>query len=95
MQPYPVAQVAAAAHALSHVRGAISGEADDKSAPHASHCDLCLTAAAIAGGAAISEPPVFTPPAVRHEAPRTFAVEAWRAVPVRAYLSRAPPLASR
>jgi hypothetical protein len=90
----PMAQVAAAVHVLSHARGAISGEADDKSAPHASHCDLCLTAAAIAGGAAIGEPPAFTPPAVRHEVPPAFAVEVWLALPVRAYLSRAPPLVS-
>jgi hypothetical protein len=91
----PVAQVAAACHALSHGRGAASGEADDKQAPQASHCDLCLAAAAIAGSAPLGEPPAFVPPAIRHDLPqRGFAV-GWLALPVRAYLSRAPPEAWR
>ena len=36
----PVAQAAAACHALSHVRGAANGESDGKRAPPADHCDL-------------------------------------------------------
>lgn len=90
----PVAQAAAMCHAVSHLRGAISGEADEKGTPHASHCDLCLTAASIAGGALISETPVFSPPTLRHRAPVARLAGGWLARPIRAYRSRAPPFAS-
>jgi hypothetical protein len=90
----PVAQAAAMCHSVSHIRAAISGEPDDKGAPHAGHCDLCLTAASIAGGALIGTPPVFVPPALRHEAPLTSAATVWLALPICAYRSRAPPFAS-
>jgi hypothetical protein len=90
----PVAQAAAMCHAVSHLRGAISGEADDKGAPHASHCDLCLTAASLAGGALIGTPSVFSPPRLRHQAPLASLASGWLAPPIRAYRSRAPPFAS-
>jgi hypothetical protein len=90
----PVAQAAAMCHALTHVRGEIDGRSDDKSALHASHCDLCLAAAAIAGGGPTSEAPTFRAPAIRHEAPSVTGVGVWLALPVRAYRSRAPPFAS-
>ena len=90
----PVAQAMAMCHSFSHVRAAISGESDDPGAPNASHCDLCLSAAAIAGGAAVGELPTITHPAVRHEAPSADAVAVWLALPIRAYQGRAPPFAS-
>lgn len=90
----PLAQAAAACHALSHAAGTVSGEGENKSAPQAGHCDLCLTAAAITGGGATTPALTFTPPAIGHEAPRTAARGVWLALPLRAYLSRAPPLAS-
>src|ERR1019366_594534 len=91
----PVAQAAAACHVLSHARGVASGEADGKQTPHASHCDLCLMGAAIAGGALLGEPPAFSHPAFRHELPRGGFAGVWLALPIHAYLSRAPPGASR
>lgn len=90
----PVAQAAALCHGVSHIRGEISGEADGKSAPHASHCDLCLTAASIAGGALIAAPPVFIAPGLRHKAPLARLAAGWLALPLRTYRSRAPPFAS-
>ncbi len=90
----PVAQAAAMCHALTHVRDAVGNSGPDKSAPHASHCDLCLAAAAIAGGAPTSEAPRLAAPTMRHETPRSHVVGVWLALPVRAYRSRAPPFAS-
>jgi len=48
----PIAQAMAGVHALSHV----SGERQDDGVAHLVHCDLCLTAANLAGGAAAAEP---------------------------------------
>jgi len=91
----PVAQVAAAAHALSHARQEASRDGEGKAAIQAAHCDLCLIAAAIGGGAPLSEPAAAPPVALRHEAPRAAFADVWLALPVPAYRSRAPPDASR
>jgi hypothetical protein len=91
----PVAQAAAACHALAHVSGAANGQGDGKQAPPAGHCDLCLAAAAISGSAPPGEPPAVLPATIRHELPPAGLVVGWLALPVRAYLSRAPPDASR
>jgi hypothetical protein len=90
----PMAQVAAACHALSHTSDIVNGQAEGKQAPHASHCDLCLSAAAIAGGAPPGATPVFAQPALGHAPPGQAFADVWLAQPVRAYLSRAPPHAS-
>jgi hypothetical protein len=90
----PVAQVAAACHVLSHTADIVSGQADGKQVPHASHCDLCLAAAAIAGGAPFSMPSVFAPPVLGQALPGQGFDDVWLAPPARAYLSRAPPPAS-
>jgi hypothetical protein len=90
----PVAQVAAACHVLSHTGDIVSGQADGKQVPHAGHCDLCLAAAAIAGAAPLSTPSVLAPPLLEHALASQGFDELWRAPPVLAYLSRAPPLAS-
>lgn len=92
---FPVAQVGAAWHALSHDRIETSRGADDKQAPAQTHCDLCLMAAAIGGGALVADLPVLTPPSIRHELPQAAVVDAWLALTARAYRSRAPPFASR
>lgn len=83
----PLAQAAAAAHELSHVRALAS----DKSAPAALHCDICSVAAAVTGGAATSEAPVILhAPASLHE-PASQA-PGWHAADEAAFfLSRAPP----
>jgi len=55
----PLAQVAAAAHEVSHVQGS-----KDQSAPVAVHCDLCAVAAAVSGGAAPSANAAVAPPTI-------------------------------
>ena len=83
----PLAQVAAAAHEVTHVRAAVS----DKSGQPAPHCDLCAVAAAVTGGGAASTAPVVVhAPAVEHRAswqPQTPQAPAH----VAHFLSRAPP----
>jgi hypothetical protein len=81
----PLAQVAAAAHEVSHVR------ALDQGAPATVHCDLCVAAAAVSGGAATAGAPVLAH-APNPAAPIAFDVPA---APERRhialFLSRAPP----
>ncbi len=89
----PLGQGAAAWHALSHTRADASGERDGK-ALHGTQCDLCLSAATVAGGALPGEPPALPSPSARHEAPRAPTLADRVATPARAYLSRAPPFAS-
>ncbi len=48
----PIAQAMAGVHALSH----LTGERQDEGLAHLVHCDLCLTAADLAGGAPAAEP---------------------------------------
>ena len=91
----PVAQVTASWHALSHAEADASGARDPRYAPHLTHCDLCLTAAAIDGGMPLGEPPLLSQEVTRQERPRVTPVTFWVASPARAYLSRAPPIASR
>jgi len=83
----PLAQAMAGVHALSHV----TGERQDDGIAHLVHCDLCLTAANLAGGAPAAEPGPL-PEGVAVEAvavaPLTSAIErdaAWRPP------ARAPP----
>ena len=47
----PIAQAMAGVHALSHV-----SDSRDDGIAHLVHCDLCLTAADLAGGAPAAEP---------------------------------------
>src|SRR5437764_10334716 len=65
----PLAQLAAAAHDLSHARPAI--EAGSKSTPANAHCDLCVVAAAIAGGGAPSSTPTLLLADIRTDSPAT------------------------
>jgi len=89
----PMGQSVAAWHALSHTR-ADSSDADGKQAPHPTHCDLCLTAAAVSGGALPSQAPALPQLSARHAAPQAAADSVWLALPALAYLSRAPPRSS-
>jgi hypothetical protein len=89
----PLAQGAAAWHALSHTGADLSPEHDGK-ALHATHCDLCLTAADVIGGVLPGEPPPLFFATVRHTTPLPQPVGAASVAPARAYLSRAPPFAS-
>ena len=87
----PVAQLAAATHALSHARQAVNRDEPNPQAPHLAHCDLCLTAAAIGGAAPAAASTVIVVSSVRSSLP-TGALDAQSATPpVLAYRSRAPP----
>jgi hypothetical protein len=90
----PVAQLTATWHGFSHIAAASSAPDDERQAAHATHCDLCLTAAAVAAGAlpGTGSVAIFAP--VQLEAPQ-FAFSGIRAaLTAPAYRSRAPPLAS-
>jgi hypothetical protein len=85
----PLAQVAAAAHELSHVQA--SAAAGSKSAPVAAHCDLCVVAATIGGGGAPSTAPTIALAHVESAAPLSREPAARAAEPFDAFSSRAPP----
>jgi hypothetical protein len=87
----PAAQAAAGWHALSHTGSVAPGDGDGKLARHLTHCELCLSAVAVTGGALTckSEPPAGSP-GIDVTAQALSSV-VWLAPPVRAYLSRAPP----
>ena len=87
----PLAQGVAAAHAVSHAD--FTGERDGK-ALHISHCDLCLTAAAVTGGALPSQPPALLVDPAPHAMPLAQPVGVMSSAPAWAYRSRAPPFAS-
>jgi hypothetical protein len=91
----PVAQSAAAWHSYSHLRAGASEREQDKQAPHTAQCDLCLSAAAVIGGALMGRPPSLAVFAARHALPQPAATSVWQALPTLAYLSRAPPSALR
>lgn len=87
----PLTQTVASVHLLAHVQMQAEGEADGKSALHKEHCDLCLTAGALLGGAlpvqALASAPILLP----FEAPGMRAGSVWQVAPLRLYQSRAPP----
>ena len=85
----PLAQSAAALHGYSHV----GTEADEHrdAALQASHCDLCLTAAALAGGALPSRPSQLVLAAGPVSVPRAAAASVWQGLATPGYQSRAPP----
>jgi hypothetical protein len=91
----PLAQACAAWHALSHARAELAGDPADGKALHpASHCDLCLVAAAVSGGAPPGVAPAVHVDATAHPAPSALQESVRASAPARAYLSRAPPPAT-
>lgn len=92
----PLAQSAAAWHAYSHAATAVAGTPDDGgAAAHATHCDLCLTAAAAGGPGLPGAAPALAPDAdASHRRPDT-PTSALPARRLAAYRSRAPPSSSR
>jgi hypothetical protein len=88
----PLAQVSASWHAMSHLQ-LDTADADGKQTLHQSHCDLCITAAAVHGGALPGEPPRLVLGAVRHVVPQAVVASVWTAPAARPYQSRAPPIA--
>ena len=90
----PVAQAAATLHAFSHI-GAHTGEpSKDKQAPQATDCGLCVTAATVGTGVPANGMPSPPLPLARHEQAGPALRAPGPTVSVRAYRSRAPPLAS-
>jgi len=87
----PTAQAAAAWHAISHTPVESSGDAGGKPVVHLNDCALCLTAAAMSGGALVGQLQGVTDSAARYPAPLVAAEDVWPPFPPRAYLSRAPP----
>lgn len=77
----PLAQVAAAAHEVSHT----------PATPASIHCDQCALAAAVSGGAAPSTPPALWLPDTPEAAPQAPAATVRAGEPFTAFSSRAPP----
>ncbi len=90
----PVAQIAAATHALSHASQAGSHDESHPQAPHLVHCDLCLMAAAIGGAAPAAIPSTLPMVSFEESHPGDVADTPLANATVLAYRSRAPPLAS-
>jgi hypothetical protein len=96
----PAAQAAATWHDVSVApfagRHAEHGRDTGQKRLHdPAHCDLCLTAAALAGGALPLMSPDALPALGRHETPCVEATHGQPGLRAQAYRSRAPPLASR
>ena len=90
----PLAQTAAAWHGYSHVARLTQPKAADAHAL-GSHCELCLAAAAVSGGALASRAPTLPLTAARHARPALPANGLPSAAISLAYQSRAPPTALR
>jgi hypothetical protein len=88
----PVAQLAAATHALSHARLASSRDDPHPQAPHVVHCDLCLIAASVGGAAPAAAGATFIAPTLPSSLPEGVIAAPRAAVTVLAYRSRAPPV---
>ena len=88
----PIAQTAASWHLLSHAPSGDSSEADGKQLLHPTHCELCLSAAALIGGAPPVQPPGLPHATARHERPNAAASSVWLAPTAPGYESRAPPV---
>jgi len=85
----PLAQAAASWHAVSHLQ--LEADSDGKQVLHATHCDLCLTAAAVHGGVPAGDAPQLAHQTLRHTAPLAVASSPWLGVFLRPYESRGPP----
>ena len=87
----PMAQLAAATHALSHARAESSRDEPNPQAPHLVHCDLCLAAAAIGGAAPAASTATFVVPSLPASLPRDVVADPLSTATSLAYRSRAPP----
>jgi hypothetical protein len=87
----PVAQTAASWHVLSHA-GARQTEDASQQALDQDLCDLCVSAAALLGGAPLRATAPWPANHSLAEAPRFNPSAAPVLAPVRTYDSRAPPL---
>ena len=87
----PLAQLAGASHLLSHKASQAAGDADSKQALHQVQCELCVTAAAVVGGAPGTEPQARSALSPQTQAPEHPAASAPGVGSAAAYASRAPP----
>ncbi len=91
----PLAQAAANSHVLSHWQDQRIARTVDHAAAQGDPCDLCLTAADLAGGGAPGAPlqvPQFELP---DSVPLLRSGSVWSAPVTPLYESRAPPFVSR
>ena len=90
----PLAQAAAAWHAVSHAhRDAVVGGVGKQAVPQ-SPCDLCLAAAALGSAAPATVQAAFAVAAVDDDPPAARRRSGPSVRPSRAYYSRAPPFVS-
>jgi hypothetical protein len=89
----PLAQIAANWHAQSHWDNERSSSTKDALA--GAHCGVCLNAAAVTGGSAVSTPLVIAHAPPRHHGVVLAEGPRWTAALLRAYESRAPPFSFR
>jgi hypothetical protein len=87
----PMAQTAATWHVLSHVNSEQREDTDGQKAIHQGHCDLCLSAAALVGGAPVASSPALPAVKVMHELTVADVRSISLSTAPRAYDSRAPP----
>lgn len=88
----PLSQSMATWHGYSHAPSRAAEHRDDAQAAHGTHCDLCLSAAALGAGALLSAVPGLLPLAGTAPAPQARPGRLRLASPALAYRSRAPPL---
>ncbi|WP_298233310.1 hypothetical protein [uncultured Azohydromonas sp.] len=86
----PLAQAVAAGHAVSHLAGG-QDASDEQQALHAAHCELCITAATVAGGALPAALPSLPPLDAAQAMPAAVLTQPWLPTPAPVYDSRAPP----
>lgn len=87
----PMAQTAATLHVLSHVNSERVDGFDGKQAVHHGHCDLCLSAAALIGGAPLASSPPLPAAKLLLEVAIADSDDLRLPAAPRAYDSRAPP----
>lgn len=87
----PLAQTVASWHLLSHVSIEQSRAPDGHHALHIDHCDLCLTAVALTGGALGVQSIFLAAVAQSAQAPTPPSSPVWFVRLQRLYESRAPP----
>lgn len=90
----PMGQTAASWHVLSHVHSSQAGKDDGNQAIHQDHCDLCLSAATLIGGAPLAYVPDVHLASRRVEAPLVALHGIFSTAPTQAYNSRAPPFST-
>jgi hypothetical protein len=86
----PVAQWAAATHALLHLHASVSDERE-LPAHLPGSCDLCVVAAVVGGAAPLPEAPAAHVAAIEQVRPQSVRAAAVLAAPAVPYQSRAPP----